>query len=34
VAAPRFDFSRDVAGLFDARANNILVVKISDWLNF
>ncbi len=34
VDAPAFDFGRDVPGLFDARANNILVIKVSDWLNF
>jgi len=34
VPDPTFDFSRDVPGLFDARANNIVVLKISDWLNF
>ncbi len=34
VAAPTFDFSRDVPGLFDGRSNNIVVVKVSDWLNF
>ena len=34
IADPTFSFSRDVPGLFDARSNNIVVVKISDWLNF
>jgi hypothetical protein len=34
VPDPTFDFSRDVPGLFDARSNNIVVVKVSDWLNF
>ncbi len=34
VDAPSFDFGRDVPGLLDARANNIVVLKISDWLNF
>lgn len=34
VDAPAFDPGRDIPGLFDARANNIVVLKISDWLNF
>ena len=34
IADPTFDFSRDVPGLFAARSNNIVVVKVSDWLNF
>ena len=34
VPDPTFDFSRDVPGLLDARSNNIVVVKVSDWLNF
>ncbi len=34
IADPTFDFSRDVPGLFDARSNNIVVLKVSDWLNF
>jgi hypothetical protein len=34
IADPTFSFSRDLPGLFDARSNNIVVVKISDWLNF
>jgi len=34
VDSPAFDVGRDVPGLFDARANNIVVIKVSDWLNF
>jgi hypothetical protein len=34
IDQPTFSFSRDVPGLLDARSNNIVVVKISDWLNF